>query len=185
MSEIVSFENMSMSDLVKTLLTDDGFMVEEITDLVENKSMWEIIDILDYLNANINTSWFEELFEMIVAYFLSTHSWVDTILDFIIKNNTLNNMMINDKKWVITKLEELNTQLSLNWWNPIEGVNTLCVIKNSVTDIQWIVQWLESIDNTWAEFSKDLDWLKKEVMILMETISKKISQWIDLWNYWS
>ncbi len=184
MSEIVSSENVLMGNLVKTLLTEESFEIENITDLVETKSMWEIINILDYLNDNIDTSWYEELFEMIVSFFFTTYNWVATMLDVNIRDNTINTFL-NNKKAVIIKLRELNNQLRLNWWNPLYIANNLCVIKNSVRDIQWIVQWLESIDNTWAEFSKDLDWLKREVMILMEIISKKISQWIDLWNYWS
>jgi hypothetical protein len=39
MSEIVSSENILMGNLVKTLLTDESFEIDNILNLVEKKSM--------------------------------------------------------------------------------------------------------------------------------------------------
>jgi hypothetical protein len=173
-----------MGNFVKTLLTDESFEIDNITNLVESKSMWEIIDILDYLNANINVIWYEELFEMIMSFFFTTHNWVATMLDVNIRDNSINTFL-NNKKAVIIKLRELNNQLKLSWWNPLEIAKTSGLIKNSVRDIQLTTSWVWNIDNAGWVFSKDLDLLNREVNILKETIIKKISQWIDLWNYWS
>ena len=175
---------LEMHNNLDSMFVDWAVDVEEVSIFVETHSLSEIIEFLDFLNFDIKIPWFEELFEMIVSFFFTTHNWIATMLDINIRDSSIIKFL-NDKKKVISKLKELNSQLSMNWWNPLNVAKTLGVVKNAVSDIQSIrseILWNPNNDPLVIE---ELSWLSKELSWVQFQIDQiNAMSYSDLWELW-
>lgn len=175
---------LDMHNNLYLMFTEWAVDVDEVSHFVETHSLSVIIEFLDFLNFDIWIPWFEELFEMVVSFFFNTHNWIATMLDVNVRDNSIIKF-INDKKKVISKLKELNSQLSMNWWNPLNVAKTLGVVKNAVSDIQWIkseILWNPDKDPLVIE---ELSWLSKELSWVQFQIAQiKAKSYSDLGSLW-